>query len=413
MSRRGALRTIGSTLLGLLVVAIAAVVAASLLAPPPDAAVATLALPLRIEQPAPRLPTHGAAAATTGDERPTVAGSRKAVPMVAIAKLVAVLTVLDAKPLVPGRSGPTITVTPDDVAYHRSEAALGQRTQPLLAGDTWTESDAIAATVVASSNDTAVMLTSWAFGSPTGYLAAARAWLQRHGLHSVRVVDPTGLGDADVGSAADLARIGALATADPALVRIAERGSFQTVHGLAVTDLITLSDSGGLTMLSRSYSDAGGVCAAALWHGVVAGTRRSVAVVLLGEPDWATLAADLRAFAASTDRLRGTVLPTGTAVLRLTTAWGRSTEAVTTAPAAAFALRQGSVTATVAKPMTAGAAGGTRSGVVTVISPAGRTSVPLRLGSTLTGPGLLWRVTHPDQLVPRFVVALRGMSRLG
>lgn len=407
MSGRGALRTIGSTLLGLLVVALAAVIAASLLAPPPDATVATLALPLRVEQRPPSLPTRGAAAAATGTERPTVAGSAKAVPMVALAKLVAVLTVLDAKPLAPGRSGPTITVTPDDVAYHRSEATLGQRTQPLLAGDTWTESDAIAATIVASSNDTAVMLTSWAFGSPDGYLTAARTWLQRHGLRSVRVVDPTGLGDDNVSSAADLARIATLVAADPALVRIAERGSFQTVHDLAVTDGIALADSGGLTILSRSYSDAGGACAMALWHGVVAGARRTVAVVLLGEPDWATLATDLRAFAASTARLHGTVLPARTPALRLTTAWGPSSDAVTTTATTAFALRADSVTSTVSTPTTAGATAGTRSGTVTLTSPSGRRSIALVLDSTLAGPGLGWRLTHPLQLVPRFVAAVR------
>lgn len=407
MNKRSALRTVGSTLLGLLVIALAVVIAASVLAPPPDATVVTLALPLHVEQPAPALSSRGAAAAATGDERPVLAGSTKAVPLVAVAKLITVLTVLGARPLTPGRSGPIIPVTADDVAYHRSEATLGQRTQPLLIGDTWTESDAIAATVVASSNDTAVMLASWAFGSPDGYLTAARSWLQHHGLRSVRVLDPTGLNDGDVGTAADVARIGVLAAADPVLSAIAGRGSFHTVHDLAVTDGIALADSGEVTMLTRSYSDAGGVCAVALWHGTVSGARRTVAVALLGEPDWATLAADLRAFAASADKLHGTLLPARTPALRLTTAWGGSADAVTTTAVSAFALRAGSVTSTVSAPITAAATAGTRSGIVTLTSPSGRDRVPLVLASTLTGPDLLWRLTHPAQLIPRLVAAIR------
>lgn len=411
MSVRGALRTVGSSALGLLVVVLATVIAASVLAPPPDAAVTRLALPIRVEQPRPALPSHGAAAAATGDERPLTAGSGTALPLVAVAKLVTVLTVLEARPLADGRSGPTIPVTADDVAYHRSEMALSQRTQPMLLGDTWTESDAVAATVVASSNDTAVMLASWAFGSQDGYLAAARSWLQRHGLRSVRVLDATGLADGDVGSAADVARIGALAAADPALSALADRGSFQTVHDLAVTDDIALEDSGRVTMLSRSYSDAGGVCAVALWHGTLNGVRRTVAVALLGEPDWTTLASDLRSFAASAGRLRGTVLPARTPVLRLSTAWGRTADAVTAEATTAFALRAGSVTSTVTPPITSGATAGTRSGVVTLTAPSGRAVVPLTLTTTLTGPDLLWRVTHPAQLVPRFVAAVRSVER--
>src|SRR4051812_2117724 len=220
------------TVAAILLVAAAVYAPMALLAPLPTARVVDLGLRTASGKDAPPvLPAAGSAAVTLGpDEAPV--GSTNAVPIAAAAKIVTALLVLDKHPLEAGRSGPNVPVTADDFASYQRYTAQGVRAVRVVTGDTWTEREALHAMLLASSNNHAEMLARWAYGSLDGYRAAARAWLDAHGLRSISVADTTGLSAGSVGSGADLARLAALAFADPFLAEAAGLDHATTTRGL-------------------------------------------------------------------------------------------------------------------------------------------------------------------------------------
>src|SRR3954467_1483636 len=205
------------TVAAVLLVAAAVYAPAALLAPLPAAAVTRLDLKTTAgEGAAPALPAAGSAAVTLGvDQKPV--GRTDAVPIASAAKIVTALLVLDKHPLEAGRSGPNVPVTADDFASYQRYTAQGVRAVRVVAGDTWTEREALHAMLLASSNNHAEMLARWAYGTLDGYRTAAQAWLAKHGPRSIRVADTTSLSPDSVGSGADLAQLAALAFADPFL----------------------------------------------------------------------------------------------------------------------------------------------------------------------------------------------------
>src|SRR4051795_1720879 len=209
------------TVAAILLVAAAVYGPMALLAPLPTARVVDLGLPTASGKGTPpALPGAGSAAVTLAPDEDAV-GSTKAVPIAAAAKVVTALLVLDKHPLEAGRSGPNVPVTGADFASYQRYTTQGVRAVRVVAGDTWTEREALHAMLLASSNNHAEMLARWAYGTLDGYRTAAQAWLAKHRLHSIRVADTTGLSPDSVGSGAALVQLAALAFADPFLAEAA------------------------------------------------------------------------------------------------------------------------------------------------------------------------------------------------
>jgi serine-type D-Ala-D-Ala carboxypeptidase (penicillin-binding protein 5/6) len=384
----------------------------ALLAPLPAARVVDLGLRTTPgEGSAPTLPAAGSAAVTLGaDEEPV--GATNAVPLAAAAKIVTALLVLEKHPLEAGRSGPNVPVTADDFASYQRYTAQGVRAVRVVTGDTWTEREALHAMLLASSNNHAEMLARWAYGSLDGYRTAAQAWLGEHGLDSVAVADTTGLSAESVGSGADLARLAALAAADPFLAETAELDRATTTRGLTFPNEIAYRPEDGITAVSRSYTDEAGVCLL-FWVPVAVGDETvPVYGAFLGEPSYDALAADMDAFLATVPGAltRHALLPADAPVARYETAWGAEAVAVVPAdiPGLGWSGRSADVTAEV-RPVTTARAG-TRVGTVTVTTNEGKVSSPVVLDSALTDPGPLWRLFSPGVVVPRFLDWVSGRA---
>ncbi|MET0590576.1 MAG: hypothetical protein ABWZ77_05315 [Naasia sp.] len=385
----------------------------ALLAPLP-AATATATTPEGggSDSPAPALPTTGSSAVTLGsDATPIMAGSTTPVPMAAATKLVTALVVLDAFPVPASDSGPTIVATNEDFLSFVNYQAEGVRAVRVLAGDQWSEREALQAMVVASSNNHAEMLARWAFGSTDAYLTAASAWLERNGLTGISVADTTGLDPASVGTGGDLARLAALVRADPLLAELTESPRDTSLHGSPVENTIGYRASSGVKTLSRSYTDEAGVCVVFAYPVDVGGTAVTVYGALLGEPSYDQLDADLDALLAG---LPGAItaqdaVPAGSVWGRYTTEWGDSVDAVAAEPLsvvdwAGTAVQGAEVTLdplTTARP-------GLRVGTLSVPTRDGDQQVALVLDGRLSDPGPLWRLTNPGVVVPAFIGMVSG-----
>lgn len=375
---------------------------ATLLGPLPAASVSRVALAEPEPATPPALPTAGASAvALSATDAPlATAGQVEAMPMASITKTITALVVLDRHPLADGATGPTVPITSDDYLSYVDYQQAGTRTVTVYTADAWTEREMLQAMLLGSSNNHADTLARWAFGSVDEYLTAANAWLAEQGLTDTVVVDATGLSDGSVGTAADLARVSALALENPAVASVLSEPVTGLPSRRGIVNTTTYLAESGVVGISRSYTDAAGICFQFGLDVPVEGSDEPFRVygAVLGLPDWDSLEAGMSALVASARAgvSAQPVLAEGTPVVTFTSAWGDTAQGI--AGLSAPALRWGPATPdlTVNTDPVSTAGVGTTIGRVLVDDGSGtERSVSLKLGASLHDPGVFWRLSHP------------------
>lgn len=345
------------------------------------------------------LPGYGAVAIGAADGEQIYAGidldtSR---PIASITKVVTALVVLDAHPIADGEPGQTLTMTDADSRLPARYAALQGTVAPAPAGSTITQRQVIELMLVHSANNYAETLAVWAFGSVDGYLAAARTWLDQHGLTTISVADTTGFSPLNVATPRALIELARLAHADTVVSEAAALPSV-TVPGVGSylnRNLIVGVD--GVTGLKTGTLDEAGACLLFSADHEVDGDTITVVGVVLDGPDHARVAADVRALLASIrdDYHRVTVATAGDVVARYDTPWG---ESVTLSVAETVDdLVWGSVqsSATVTAPTLQPGLTPPRVPMLSLRYGGVTTRIALEWSSTLRGPDLEWRLIRP------------------
>lgn len=405
--RGRSLRVAGTTLGVVLIVAPALYGVLTLVPPLPAATVtvdATVSTAVEATAPAVPLPDVGASAVVAGGEVVATGGSADPVPMAGAAKVVLALASLAEQPMTAGTDGAEIVLTADDVASFDALGAAGARVTPVTEGATWTQRDVLEAVLVGSSNNMAETLARWAFGSVDAYVASVPAWLEQRGLASIDVADATGLDPAGVATGSDLARLGALASADEVLDRL---WSGQRDSALPIEDSLAYRTDLGLDVLSRSYTDAAGVVLLARVDLDAAPGERAV-VAFAGQPSYADLDAALDAFAAGIQPAIAPVvlLAEGQQVATLTAPWGDESVLSAGRGISLLALPEGAGGREVEVPPTATLRDGDRVGEVVVDLGESEDGVALVATGDLRDPGLAWRITHPVEMLGAFGVMI-------
>ncbi len=350
------------------------------------------------------------AASITATAPLAVSGVSGALPMAAAAKIVTALVVLDAKPLAEGTVGPKIPITAADYQNYIDYVNSGARTVVVFPGELWTETELLQAMILGSSNNHADTLARWAFGSLDAYVEAANAWLAKHGLAGTTVADATGLHDASAGTATDLAFLSGMAAADPVISGILANPASALVGQRGVDNTTAYLADEGITGISRSYTDAAGVC---FLFTAQVGSGDSVYTfsgALIGEPDYDSLSADLTALmdSARAGVSELPVLAKGDAFVQFTTPWGESSAGTVRTSKTRFgwqAQAPGKATITLDS-FSTGRAGHTI-GRVSVEAGGTPVSAPLVLESTISAPGPGWRLLHPVPMITALLAANR------
>ena len=120
-----------------------------------------------------------------------------------VAKLMTAYIVLKAHPLAPATPGPTLSVTPADVATYNSDVANGDSVVPVAAGETLTERQALEALLIPSGDNIAALLANWVSGSETAFVAKMNAEAASLGMHNTHYADASGVNPATVSTATD------------------------------------------------------------------------------------------------------------------------------------------------------------------------------------------------------------------
>ena len=372
----------------------------AVLAPLP-AVPATVKPPPSITTPAATvsLPVYGATAIGAADHHQIYAGTELDTPrpIASITKVITALVVLEQHPISGQTAGATLTLTVADTALQDRYSAINGTTAPAPAGLVISQRQVIELMMVQSANNYAETLAVWAFGSVDSYLIAARDWLDRHNLSAITVTDTTGFSPENVASPRALLELGRIALDDPVVSQASALPSV-SVPGIGMfTNRNRIIGVDGVTGLKTGTLDEAGACLLFTAEHEVRGEIVRVVGVVLGAPDHARLAADVRVLLASIrdDYHTVNVATEGTIVAVYEAPWGESArlevdETVRSLVWGPVASRAGLAP----PPMQPGVETGSPPPMLLRVG-GSTVRVSLRLHGEISGPDLGWRLGRP------------------
>jgi D-alanyl-D-alanine carboxypeptidase (penicillin-binding protein 5/6) len=325
-------------------------------------------------------------------------------PTASVAKVMTALAVLRARPLRRGEQGPSITITPADVAAYQQDVSQGQSVVAVAAGEQLTEYQALQALLLPSANNIAELLASWAFGSVAAGVTRMNALAGELQLHATHFADASGFNPQTVSTPPDLVALGQEAMHNPVIAEVVSQTHAQLpVAGTVPNVNRLLGQDGILGIKTGNTNEAGGCYLFAAPHVLADGRRLLVIGAVMGLPD---LDQALAAAPALVDDARRAlelrhVLQAGQVVGSYQAPWGQRVDIVSSRPLDLVLWRGTAVRAAVAlRPVAAPLAAGGLVGTVTVSADGGAHRVELTTAASLHEPGWAWRAMRRPPMVP-------------
>ena len=357
--------------------------------------------PVAVE-PALTLPDYGASAIGAIGYPGVLAsaGSAKALPIASISKVITALVVLDAKPLAPGEQGPNITFTETDVQLYNAQVAQNGSVAGVYSGQVMSQRTAMNVMLVASANNYAESIASWAFGSQEAFVQAATAWIAQAGLTSTALVEPTGVSPSNVSTSADLVELARLALANPVLAEIVSTPSIDVPDLGRIENTNALLGISGVDGIKTGTLDEAGSCLLFSQDFAVGDTTITLVGVVLGGPDHDTINAAITSLLAQADAgfQEVTLATVGQQFASYATTWGDAATAVAASGLTVVVWSATPISLAV-KPLPVQLANaGTEVGALHFTVGNRQLEVPLELASSIDDPGAWWRLSHPLEL---------------
>jgi serine-type D-Ala-D-Ala carboxypeptidase (penicillin-binding protein 5/6) len=324
-------------------------------------------------------------------------GEQKPLPTASVAKVMTALSVLKKRPLQPGQSGPTITITEKDAAYYRTYVAQGGSVAPVNVGERITEYQALQALLLPSANNMAKTLADWAFGSEQAYTAFANSYAKDLGMTNSNFSDASGFSSATVSTATDLVRLGATALGNKVLAQIISQPTATIPVAGTVRNVNILLGQNGVNGIKTGNTDeAGGVF---LGSGTYAIGNHKVTVItaIMGAKTLRTAMNDTLPLitSAQTNFAERTVVKKGDIVGYYNTPWGTSAHAIAEGDLTNFGWKGTTPKLRLAlSPQKAPAPAGQVAGTLSLTTANGVQKVPVTLQQPLDPPSWQWRLWH-------------------
>ncbi|MBC7724501.1 MAG: D-alanyl-D-alanine carboxypeptidase [Burkholderiaceae bacterium] len=351
----------------------------------------------------PAFPDFGASAigAIGFDGVLAAGGSADPRPIASISKIVTALMVLEEHPLAAGEDGPSITFTSADVALYAKYAAVGGKVEPVTAGLTLTQREALEVVLVSSANNYAESMADWAFGSTSGFTSAADTWLTSQGLTQTRLVEPTGMSPLNVSSTADLVGIAKLALANETIAGIVRSSTADVPFIGAIENSNTILGIDGIDGIKTGTLDEAGSCLLFSADVAVGSATVTVVGVVLGAVDRTSVNDAVRSLldsaAAGFHEVSLTV--EGEEFASYATEWDQRATAVAASATSVVVWSDTPVTEEVDALDVASGASGDPVGQVRFRIGDAVIEVPLVLSGEIGDPGVWWRLSHPLNLI--------------
>lgn len=324
-------------------------------------------------------------------------GSTAPHTIASITKIITSLVVLDAKPIPEGTDGPIITMTANDASLYYSYLRRGGEVKDVRAGLQLTERQVLQVTLVASANNYAESISTWAFGSQPAFLAAAASWLDSHGLKDTILLDSSGMNPGNKSTTADLVALGKLAVTDPVISSIIKLTSVTLPYIGTVRNTNKLLGIDGIKGIKTGTLPQSGACLLFASEVTVGTHTVTVIGVLLGGIDHPSLDASVRNLLTSAKAgFRELTLATkGETFSTYSTPWGQDAHAVATRGVSVLTWAGTPVTVLVQRSPVRTQTTGSLAGGVTFTVGTFTLGVPLELDAPIEDPGPWWRLSHP------------------
>ena len=397
-------RVITFTTIGVLVAA-AAYTALTAIAPlPASAEAASASMTIRPAAVQPAFPSWGSAAVgMVGQDGLLVKnGSMAGAPIASMTKTITALVLLDKHPIATGTEGPTITFSDADVDILHQVWAEDGSWAPVQAGEQLTEKQALTAMLLPSANNYAISLANWGFGSVDAYLTYTNAWLASRGFTGTHITDPSGLDPGSVSTPIDLVGIGKLVVANPVLASIVDTPTADLPGAGTVDNGNKLLGQDGVIGIKTGWTDQAGHCLLFAASVTLHGHPVKLVGVVTGAPDYTNLWTDVPTLLKSVEAgfHEVTVGASATDYGTYRSVWGQSAMLRSERSGGIFVFSDAPIRVTVRSAPVTLASPGDDVGTVTFNGGGQTFTSTLTVSKAVEDPGLGWRLTHPQLLLP-------------
>lgn len=344
-------------------------------------------------------PASGSAAVGVTGFGTTTTSTVDAASMASITKLVTAQMILEQMPLAVGESGPEFTFTSRDRQTYYNYLEADESALDVPVGGTLTEYQMLQGILIGSAGNYTDRLASTIWPTDAVFASAASAWLARHDLSGITVVEPTGIDSANTADPASLIALAKTALADPVIAEIVRTPSVNLPGaGDVVNTNDLLVDPAVVGLKTGSLYGSYNLLAAK--DVAVDETPVRVFAVVLGQPDDASRDGETTRLLTdvAAEVSQPVVLPEGTVVGSVATKWGASSQMVTDADAALILWNGASSAVTTTLHLGDARESQDAVGTVGLKGPLGTASTGVHLTADIPGPDAWWRLTHPLQL---------------
>jgi D-alanyl-D-alanine carboxypeptidase (penicillin-binding protein 5/6) len=328
-------------------------------------------------------------------------GGNTPVPIASVTKVMTALVVLRDHPLGPTDPGPSVPITPDDVAQYNAAVAGKESAVKVTAGEAITERQMLDAFLVGSADNMSSVLAKWDAGGEPAFVAKMNATATSLGMPATHYADLNGLNPATVSNASDQLVLAQLAMANPTFAAIVRQPEVTLPAAGRVFNFNRLVGKDGIIGVKTGNTSAAGSNWVFAADRVVANQHVTVLGVVLGQPGPGAPQPALDAGKALLDAAGAalttvTVVPAGQPAARVTAAWVSGAVPASSGSPVTFLGWPGMQVQAQFQPqhLSSSFAAGTVVGDLVVRANGQVQRVPVRAASGLPGPSLQWRVRH-------------------
>ena len=319
-------------------------------------------------------------------------------PLASVAKLMTAYLTLQKHPLGIGETGPTLTITADDVATYRADCAQQNSVAQVALGEHITERQLLEALLIPSGDNIATLLAKWDDGSVSQFVQDMNQTARKLGMTHTHYADPAGVNLATVGSALDQLKIAQADMAIPAFRHIVRMPQATLPVGPVVynTDYV-LGHGGIIGIKTGSMPEAGGnfVFAIQPW---VNGQKVLIIGCVMAQQGLKPLMNALNeglylAQQASENIEQVAVVKAGSQAAIVSSAWGQSDPVDATKSLSEIVWPGLSIKESIkTKPLGRTVNANTVIGQLSVSTGAQTTCIPLQTAGSITLPSPLWKL---------------------
>lgn len=248
-------------------------------------------------------PTHGQAAYVLGTAKMQASPHTRTAPIASMSKVMTAYLVLKKYPIRAGKTGFTITVTHADVLDWQRRVNRWESTVPVRAGERLTERQALAALLLPSANNVAIMLARKVSGSVAAFVRLMNSTARSLSMKHTTYTDPSGFDARTRSTPQDQVRLAQKAVSLAWLRWMVDRTSYWIPVAATIHNTDTLLHHDGFVGIKTGSMSQSGGCFMFRSYRMVRGHRTVIIGVVMGQYGGNLVQAGLSAAKALVDRV--------------------------------------------------------------------------------------------------------------